>query len=62
MGGIGTSAAPMNGYPKVFNIESDPREEQNIGEMYNWVIGPLLKAVEAYKGTSHGIQIRRRRT
>jgi len=41
----------MNGYPKVFNIESDPREEHNIGEMYNWVIGPLLKAVETYKAT-----------
>ena len=36
MGGIGSSAAPMNGYPKIFNIESDPREEHNIGEMYNW--------------------------
>ena len=23
MGGIGSSAAPMNGYPKIFNIESD---------------------------------------
>ncbi|MBY3054454.1 arylsulfatase [Rhizobium laguerreae] len=51
MGGIGVSAAPMNGYPKVFNIESDPQEEHNIGEMYNWVLGPLLKAVEAYKAT-----------
>jgi arylsulfatase len=49
LGGVGTSAAPMNGYPKVFNIESDPREEQNIGEMYNWVLGPVLKAVEEYK-------------
>ena len=51
LGGVGTSAAPMNGYPKVFNIESDPREEHNIGEMYNWVVGPLLKTVEAYKAT-----------
>ena len=51
MGGIGTSAAPMNGYPKVFNIESDPQEEHNIGEMYNWVLGPLLKAVEEYKAS-----------
>ncbi|MEJ0076650.1 MAG: arylsulfatase [Alphaproteobacteria bacterium] len=51
MGGVGASAAPMNGYPKVFNIESDPREEHNIGEMYNWVIGPLLKSVETYKAT-----------
>ncbi len=42
---------PMNGYPKVFNIESDPHEEHNIGEMYNWVLGPLLKAVGKYKAT-----------
>jgi arylsulfatase len=51
MGGVGASAAPMNGYPKVFNIESDPREEHNIGEMYNWVIGPVLKVVEDYKAS-----------
>lgn len=51
MGGVGSSASPMNGYPKVFNIESDPQEELNIGEMYNWVLGPLLKAVEEYKAS-----------
>ena len=49
MGGIGASAAPMNGYPKVFNIELDPHEDQNIGEMYNWVLGPLLKSVAEYE-------------
>jgi len=49
LGGIGGSAAPMNGYPKIFNIESDPREEYNIAAMYEWVIGPVLKAVEEYK-------------
>jgi len=51
MGGVGASAAPMNGYPKVFNIESDPHEEHNIGEMYEWVIGPVLKVVEEYKAS-----------
>jgi arylsulfatase len=51
MGGVGTSAAPMNGYPKVFNIESDPHEEHNISEMYEWVIGPALKAVQEYKAS-----------
>jgi len=51
LGGVGNSAAPMNGYPKVFNIESDPREEHNIGAMYEWVIGPVLKAVEEYKAS-----------
>ena len=51
MGGIGTSATPMNGYPKVFNIESDPHEEHNIAELYNWVLAPLLKAVGDYKAS-----------
>jgi arylsulfatase A-like enzyme len=51
LAGIGGSAAPMNGYPKVFNIESDPREEYNIGAKYEWVIGPVLKAVEEYKAS-----------
>jgi arylsulfatase len=41
----------MNGYPKVFNIESDPREEHNIGAQYEWVIGPALKIVEEYKAS-----------
>jgi hypothetical protein len=51
LGGVGASAASMNGYPKVFNIEADPHEEHNIGEMYEWVLGPLLKAVEEYKAS-----------
>ena len=51
LGGTGSSAAPMNGYPKVFNIESDPREDHNIGALYEWVIGPTLKVVEDYKAT-----------
>jgi arylsulfatase len=51
LGGVGTSAAPMNGYPRIFNIEADPREEHNIGEMYEWLLGPMLKAVEEYKAS-----------
>jgi arylsulfatase len=47
--GTGSSAAPMNGYPKIFNIESHPREEYNVGAVYEWVIGPTLKVVEEYK-------------
>ncbi|MGX5736389.1 hypothetical protein [Bosea thiooxidans] len=49
LAGTGGSAAPTNGYPKIFNIESDPREEYNIGAMYEWVLGPVLKCVERYK-------------
>ncbi len=41
----------MNGYPKVFNIETDPHGEHNFGEMYNWVFGPPLKAMEEYKAS-----------
>jgi arylsulfatase len=49
--GIGSSAAPMNGYPKVFNIEADPHEEYNISEIYNFVLGPVLKVVGEYKAS-----------
>ena len=51
MGGIGASAAPMNGYPKVFDIELDQREDHNIAEMYNWVLGPLLRVVDEYEAS-----------
>jgi arylsulfatase len=51
LAGTGGSAAPMNGYPRIFNIESDPREEYNIGTQYEWVSGPVLKAVEEYKAS-----------
>ena len=47
----------MNGYPKVFDLESDPREgPATFGAMYEWVIGPAFKAVEEYKGTLEKIR------
>jgi arylsulfatase len=49
--GTGSSAAQLNGYPKMFNIESDPREEHNIGALHEWVIAPTLKVVEEYKAS-----------
>jgi len=49
--GTGSSAAPMNGYPMVFNIESDPREEHNIAALYEWELGPALKVVGEYKAS-----------
>ncbi len=33
MGGVGASAAPMNGYPQVFNIEADPQEEHKFSRI-----------------------------
>ena len=49
--GIGSNSAPMNGYPKVFNIEADPREELDIAACYPCVIGPILKAINQYKAS-----------
>lgn len=40
-----------NGFPAIFNIEADPREEVNT--LYNsaWVIGPYLKVIGEYMKT-----------
>jgi len=38
----------MNGYPKIFNMEADPREQFNVAAQYEWVIGPILKPVQGY--------------
>ena len=62
LGGVGTSGARMNGYPKIFNIESDPREEHNIAEMYEWLLGPVLKTVGEYKAALEKHPNPRRRT
>ncbi len=49
--GVGSNSAPMNGYPKVFNIEADPQEDLNVAEGYAWVIDPVLKAIVQYKAS-----------
>jgi hypothetical protein len=36
----------MNGYPKIFNIESDQREEHSVAEQYAWVRAAVMKPVE----------------
>jgi hypothetical protein len=36
---------------EIFKIESDRREDYNIGAMYEWVIGPAFKVVEEYKAS-----------
>jgi hypothetical protein len=37
-----------NGFPAVFNVEADPREENDVFGTYAWVIGPYLKVVGEY--------------
>ncbi len=34
LGGVSGGAIPMNGYPTIFNIELDPREEHNLAAMF----------------------------
>ena len=49
MSGLAGTRSEMNGFPAVFNIEADPREEVNILGTNAWVIGPYLKLVGDYQ-------------
>lgn len=40
-----------NGFPAIFNIEADPREEVNIIGTNAWVIAPYLRVVGEYLKT-----------
>ena len=37
------------GMPEIYNIESDPREEHNIGAQNGWVIVPYLQLIGKYR-------------
>ncbi len=49
MGGAFGARTETNGYPLVFNIFSDPKEEHNIIGDNAWVMGSYLKVIGAYK-------------
>lgn len=51
MMGLAGRRAEGNGFPAIFNIEADPREEVNIVGTSAWVIGPYLKAIGEYNKT-----------
>jgi hypothetical protein len=40
-----------NGFPAIYNIEGDPREEVNILGTSAWVVGPYLKVISDYRKT-----------
>ncbi|TPG76411.1 arylsulfatase [Pseudomonas arsenicoxydans] len=46
-GGAGYRAE-LAGYPSIFNIEQDPREEVNTTAVNGWVIAPYLKLIGEY--------------
>jgi len=39
----------LNGYPSIFNIELDPREELNGMTWSGWVMGPVIKVIGEYQ-------------
>jgi arylsulfatase A-like enzyme len=51
MYGLAGARQDGNGFPAIFNIEADPREEVNILGSSAWVIGPYLKLVGEYLQT-----------
>ncbi|HTE31468.1 MAG TPA: arylsulfatase [Chryseolinea sp.] len=48
MYGLAGNRQDGNGFPLIFNIEADPREENNVLGTSAWVIGPYLKLVGEY--------------
>jgi arylsulfatase A-like enzyme len=51
MYGLAGARYEGNGFPAIFNIEADPREENNVVGTSAWVIGPYLKVIGEYLKT-----------
>ncbi len=51
MAGAGSYRQEGVGYPAVFNIEADPREENNIVATSGWVIGQYMRLIGEYQKT-----------
>jgi arylsulfatase A-like enzyme len=49
MNGIAGYREEGNGYPAIFNIERDPREEVNDAAVSGWVIGPYMQLIGEYQ-------------
>ena len=49
MTGIAGAAVPMNGYPAIYDVEMDPREEHNLAATFGWVAVPLSGVIRQYK-------------
>lgn len=47
-GGTAGNRIPLNGYPKVFNIEADPREQVDVGPDESWIVGKYMPLVMRY--------------
>ena len=47
--GLSSASVPLNGYPLIYNIERDPREEHNISTTHGWVIAYYLREIMKYR-------------
>jgi arylsulfatase len=48
MGGTNANRIPRNGYPSVYNIEADPREEHDVAPEESWLVGKYIPYVLEY--------------
>ena len=39
------------GYPQIYNIEADPKEQVNVAHLNGWVLAPYLQLVNQYKNS-----------
>ena len=60
MYGVSGNRMEQNGYPAIFNIEADPREELNLFPTSGWVVGQYLRVIGEYQNRWRSIPIRRR--
>ena len=51
MPGLGGHREELNGFPAIFNIEQDPREEVNVLATSGWVIAQYLRLIGEYQKT-----------
>jgi len=49
MPGLGGHREELNGFPAIFNIEQDPREEANVLATSGWVIAQYLRLIGEYE-------------
>ena len=49
MQGLGGYREEGNGFPAIFNIEADQREEVNILATHGWVINQYLRLIGQYQ-------------
>jgi arylsulfatase len=47
--GMASSNARTAGYPKIYNIETDPHEDLNVAALFGWVGDPALKGIREYE-------------